>query len=68
MKLKYLDTNQASKEIQESYPGYTEMPAWLSTLNFIKRYTNKMQDLVAPTQALLASNQTPFCNTWGSDC
>lgn len=64
MKLKYLDTNQASKEIQESYPGYTEMPA----LNFIKRYTNKMQDLVAPTQALLASNQTPLCNTWGSDC
>lgn len=37
MKLKYLDTNQASKEIQESYPGYTEMPAWLSTLSFIKK-------------------------------
>lgn len=65
MKLKYLDTNQASKEIQESYPGYTEMPAWLSTLNFIKRYTNKMQDLVAPTQVLLASNQTPLLQHMG---
>lgn len=68
MKLKYLDTNQASIESQESYLGSTEMPAWSSTFSFTKRYTNKMQHLGAPITVLLASNQTPLWNTWGSDC